>query len=236
MRRANRWIPSGLAALALLLLAAGPAEARERRGGRVPKSGSAHREVTRTGPGGEPRTRTQDSTWQRGDGAWTRDTTHTGPGGRQGTTQVEGQRSGDGWIRSKTSTGPGGRTATTNDELHRTEGGYVRDTTRTGANGGVTTRHAEGSYDPESRTFSKDVTTTLPSGKTLTQDVEVQRTEDGYTRDSVVTGPGGGVTTRESVGTWDPETKTWTRETTTTGPGGQSGATRATTTLGPAGE
>src|SRR5215471_16219381 len=75
--------------------------------------GSVHRETTRTGPNGEPRTRTQDTTWQRGDdGQETRDTTWTGPNGKTATRHTEVQKTAGGHTTHSTTTRPNGRTST----------------------------------------------------------------------------------------------------------------------------
>ena len=134
-----------------LLLAIPEADARERQGRArtgAAKSGHAERTVTRTRPDGTSRTSTHDSTWQRGDGKWTRDTVHTGPGGKQGTTHVEGAKTQDGRVRDVTRTGPGGKTATTHDEIHRTEGGYSRETTHTGPETAASPRAAPPALRP----------------------------------------------------------------------------------------
>ena len=100
-----------LAVLCILALAAPAAQARGRHP-KLPARGSAHREVTRTGPNGNSRTSSADTTWQRGDGAWTRDTVRTGPNGGQSVTHVDGAKTADGFVREKTTTGPNGRSAT----------------------------------------------------------------------------------------------------------------------------
>jgi hypothetical protein len=212
-----------LAGLAAFLLTVPDADARERQGGArmgAGKSGQAERTVTRTRPDGSTRTSKHDSTWQRGDGKYTRDTVHTGPRGK---------------------------TATTHDEVRRTDGGYSRATTHTGPNGGVTTRNATGAYDPASKTWSKDVTTTRPDGRSATTQVNGQRTEVGYTKTTTHTGPQGGVTTRSATGAYDPATKTWTHDAITTRPDGstatshgersrtESGYQQTTTHTGPRG-
>ena len=164
-----------------LLLATPEAGARERQGRArtgAAKSGHAERTVTRTRPDGTSRTSTHESTWQRGDGKWTRDTVHTGPGGKQGTTHVEGATTQDGRVRDVTRTGPDGKTATTHDELHRTEGGYTRETTHTGPNGGVTTRSATGAYDPATKTWTREKVVTRPDGSTSKTEVTTQVTPD----------------------------------------------------------
>ncbi len=221
--------------LVAFLLASPDADARERQGraGKgAPKSGHAERSVTRTRPDGTTRTSTHDSTWQRGGGKYSRDTVHTGPGGKQGTTHVEGAKTRDGRVRDVTRTGPGGKTATTHDEVQRTEDGYTKTTTHTGPQGGVTTRNATGAYDPATKTWTHDATTTRPDGSTATSHGERTRTEDGYQRTTTHTGPQG-TTTVEGQGTWDPATKTWTREKVVTRPDGSTSKTEVTTQVTP---
>jgi len=233
--RCSRIASLALACLVACLLAAPEADARARQarvGKSAPKSGHAERTVTRTGPDGSSRTSSHDSSWQRGDGQWSRDTVHTGPGGKQGTTHVEGAKTQDGVVRDVTRTGPGGKTATTHDEVHRTDAGYTRETTHTGPNGGVSTRNATGSYDPETKTWSKDVSKTHPDGSTATKQVNGQRTEDGYTKTTTHTGPQG-TTTVQGQGSWDPVTKTWTREKVVTRPDGSVSKTDVTTQVTP---
>jgi len=170
-----------LACLVALLLATPDSDARERQGrARMgsAKSGQAQRTVTRTGPDGTARTSTHDSTWQRGGGKYTRDTVHTGPGGKQGTTHVEAAKTSDGRVRDVTRTGPGGKTSTTHDEVHRTDTGYSRETTHTGPNGGVTTRNATGSYDPATKTWTREKLVTRPDGSTSKTEVTTQVTPD----------------------------------------------------------
>jgi hypothetical protein len=219
-----------LSCLVALLLAASGADARERQ--QRAKSGQVHRSVTRTGADGTSGTSTHDTTWQRGGGKYSRDTVHTGPGGKQATTHVEGAKTQDGRVRDVTRTGPGGKTSTTHDELHRTESGYTRETTHTGPNGGVTTRSATGSYDAETKTWTRDATTTRSDGSTATSHSERTRTEDGYQRSATHTGPQG-TTSVEGQGTWDPETKTWTREKLVTRPDGSTSKTEVTTQFTP---
>jgi len=231
----SRFASLSLACLVGFLLVAPEADARSRQARArqgAPKSGHAERTVTRTGPDGSSRTSTHDSSWQRGDGQWSRDTVHTGPGGKQGTTHVEGAKTQDGRVRDVTRTGPGGKQATTHDEVHRTEGGYTRETTHTGPNGGVTTRNATGAFDPETKTWTHDATTTRPDGSTATSHGERTRTEDGYQRTTTHTGPQG-TTTVEGQGSWDPVSKTWSREKVVTRPDGSTSKTDVTTQVTP---
>lgn len=233
--RLSRSATLALTALVALLLAAPEADAGQRRARArksAPKSGQAERTLTRTAPDGSLRTSSQKSTWQRGDGKWSRDSMHTGPGGKQGTTHVDGAKTEDGRVRDVTRTGPGGKTATTHDELQRTDGGYTRQTTHTGPNGGVTARDVTGSYDPATKSWTKDASVTRPDGSTATTQTSGQRSENGYARHSTHTGPQG-TTTVDGQGTWDPVTKTWTRQQVVTRPDGSTSKTDVTTQVTP---
>jgi len=171
-----------LCALAATLIATGSlpdqADARTRRGKGRPaasqqeRSGSVHRETTRTGPGGETRTRQKDTTWQRGNGQATRDTT---------------------W------TGANGKTATRHSEAQRTETGHTSHSTYTGPNGKTATRDATVVRDREAGTRAKDVTWTGPEGRTATRHTEAQKVEDGVERSTTVTRPDGSTTTRSTT-------------------------------------
>ena len=177
--RCSRFVSFTFAFLVACLLVAPAADARARQARArqsAPKSGHSERTVTRTGPDGPPRTSSHDSSWQRGDGKWSRDTLHTGPGGKQGAIHVEGAKTEDGRVRDVTRTGPAGATATTHDEVHRTDAGYTRQTTHTGPNGGVSTRNASGAYDPETKTWTREAVVTRPDGSTQKTDVTTQVT------------------------------------------------------------
>ena len=150
--RFSRFGSLTLACLVAFLLAASTADARSRHArGRqgAPKSGHAERTVTRTGPDGAARTSSHESTWQRGDGQWSRDTVHTGPGGKQATTHVEAAK---------------------------TEDGHVRDATHTGPQGGVTTVEGQGTWDPATKTWTREKVVTRPNGSTSKIDVSKQVT------------------------------------------------------------
>ena len=129
--------------LCLLALSAG-AGPLERASSDSPKSGEVDRTVTRTGPDGTSRTSTGKTTWKRGGGHWTRDTVHTGPNGKQSTTHVDGQK---------------------------TDNGYTREATHTGPNGGVTTSQGQGTWDPATKTWTRDRVVTHPNGSTSSTQV-----------------------------------------------------------------
>lgn len=158
-------------ALAFVAPAADAGQRRARAHKGAPKSGHAERTVTRTRPDGTSRTSQHDTTWQRGDGQWSRDTVHTGPNGQQGTTHVEGAKTENGRVRDVTRTGPGGKTSTTHDEVQRTEDGYTKTSTHTGPNGGVTTAEGQGTWDPATGTWTRETVVTRPNGTTTTTEV-----------------------------------------------------------------
>jgi len=87
----TRRLPLVLSTLACVALAASVAGAREPRGGGS-RAGSAHSELTRTGPNGQSRTWQRDTTWQRGGGVYDRHTTLTGPAGATRTKDVHMER------------------------------------------------------------------------------------------------------------------------------------------------
>jgi hypothetical protein len=60
--------------------------------------------------------------------------------------------------------GPEGQTATRHDETQRTEGGYTRSSTATNAQGQTTTRNATATYDPATKTWTKDVSVNRGEG------------------------------------------------------------------------
>lgn len=116
------------------------------------------RDVAWTGPDGQQATR-QDVTRRTADG-YTRDSVVTGPGGQQATRNavVVNDREAGTRTRSVVATSPEGGQRTVEDQLQRTETGYARSTLVTNPNGSVNTRAVDASYDPETRTWSKEVT------------------------------------------------------------------------------
>ena len=94
-----------------------------------------------------------------------------------------------------------------------------RRTTRTGTNGRTATREMRRDVDRENQSVRTQRRATGPNGRTATSDSVLQRTDDGFTRDTVVTGPNGRTATRNSDVSYDPETGL-SRERVTTGPNG----------------
>jgi len=127
-----------------LMLAAVSADAAGVRGraGGVQRANSTHHvESQRTANG-----HTRHDDWTNGNGKTaTRDATVVNDRGT-------GTRTRDVELR-----GPNGKTATREDVTQRTADGYTRETVRTNANGGTTTRDVNATYNPATKTFTKDV-------------------------------------------------------------------------------
>lgn len=120
-------------------------------------AGTRTRDVLWTGPNGQTATR-QDVTTKTENG-YTRDSTFTNPQGKTTTREAEVVRDREAGTRTRdvTTTLPDGRTRTLNDVTQRTENGYTRDTTITNPNGGTVQRDVTATYDPATKTWTKDV-------------------------------------------------------------------------------
>lgn len=105
---------------------------------------------------------------------------------------------------------------TRHTEVHRTDNGHTRTDTWTGENGKSATRQAEVVNDRASQTRTRDVQWTGPNGQQATRTDVTQRTGNGYTRESTVTGPKGGTVERDVVATRDRQSGTWVKDVTVT--------------------
>ncbi|MEO0615848.1 MAG: hypothetical protein AAFY69_06900 [Pseudomonadota bacterium] len=94
-----------------------------------------------------------------------------------------------------------------------------RRTTRTGRNGNTATREARRTVDGDNQTVRTERRATGPNGRSATSDSTLSRTENGYNRDSTVTGPDGRTANRNTDVSYDSETGV-TRDRVTTGPDG----------------
>jgi hypothetical protein len=101
---------------------------------------------------------------------------------------------------------------TRHTERTRTDTGHVRRDTWTGANGRTATRDATVVNDRESRTRTRDATTTLPDGRTRSMNDVVTRKDSGYGRDTTITNPNGSTLQRDVTAARDASTGTWTRD------------------------
>lgn len=102
---------------------------------------------------------------------------------------------------------------TRHTQVNRTANGYTRTDTWTGDKG-TATRNAEVVNDRARQTRTRNVEWTGPQGQQAHRTDVTQRTDDGYTRNSVATGPNGGTATRNVVATRDPASGTWTKDVT----------------------
>lgn len=89
----------------------------------------------------------------------TRDVTWSGPDGQQATRNAVVVNDRDAGTRSRNvvATGPNGGQRTIDDRWQRTESGYTRSTVVTNPTGAVNTRDVGASYDPETKTWTKEV-------------------------------------------------------------------------------
>jgi hypothetical protein len=191
----------GLSGLMVLTLAAASADAAgpARRAGaaRAPRGDYTHHvQGTRTANG-----HTRQDAWTNAKGKTaTRDAT------------VVNDRESGTRTRDVNWQGPNGKTATREDVTQRTADGYTRDSTVTGPNGKTATRDATVVRDKDAGTVSRDVVSTGPNGKTRTVNDDVQRTDDGYTRETVRTNANGGTLSRDVTAMYDPATKTFSKD------------------------
>lgn len=120
-------------------------------------NGVRTREVTATGPNGKTGTRVDTTT--RTDDGYNRSSVITGPDGKTATRDADVSFDKDAGTRTRevTTTGPNGAVRTVDDVTTRTDGGYNRETVVTNPNGGTVTREATGSYDAETKTWTKSV-------------------------------------------------------------------------------
>ncbi len=122
------------------------------------RSGSGYnRSTTFNGPQGNSATRETSVT--RTESGINRATTTTGPQGNTMTREANSQWNPETktWTKRSNTTGSGGQTATRETSVSRTESGVNRSTTTTGPQGNTMTRDANGQWDPETKTWSKNV-------------------------------------------------------------------------------
>ena len=120
-------------------------------------AGTRTRDVVATGPNGKTAAR-QDVT-QRTENGYTRDSAVTGPNGKTATRNATVARDKEAGTVSRevVATGPNGGVRTIDDNAQRTEDGFTRSTVVTNPNGSSATRDVTGSYDPTTKTVTKDV-------------------------------------------------------------------------------
>jgi hypothetical protein len=177
----------GTLAIAALLTTSATALARDNQ---RPRGASAQR-VT------QPHTRTTER--QRTETGHTRTDTLTGENGQSATREavVTNDKDAGTLTRNVDYTGPNGNTASVDSVRTKTEDGFTRSTTVTNAQGETATRDLTVTRDKEAGTVTRDAEYTTFDGRTGSKADVVQRTDDGYTRNTARTLPSGEVHTRD---------------------------------------
>jgi hypothetical protein len=165
----------GTLGLVVMLTAGSTAAAREAQHQR-----GAHAQRT-----AQPHTRTTER--QRTDTGHTRTDTWTGADGRTATRDavVTNDREAGTRTRDVDYTGPNGKTASVDSVRTKTDDGFTRSTTVTNPQGETATRDLSVSRDKEAGTVTREANYTTFDGRQGSMSDVVQRTEDGYTRDTL---------------------------------------------------
>jgi hypothetical protein len=88
-----------------------------------------------------------------------------------------------------------------------------------------------GGLSGDAQAYKRKSTATGSGGKTVTQDVEANKTGSGYNRTSTTTGPNNKSVSKDATGSWDSSTNTWNKDKTVTGPKGKSKSWDKSTTI-----
>lgn len=185
----------GTLATALLLTMAGDVLARDnvrQRAANPPRNAVPH-------------TRTVER--QRTENGHSRTDTWTGPDGRTATRDavVTNDREAGTRTRNVDYTGPDGRTRSVDSVTTKTEDGIDRQTTVTNARGETATRNVDVLRNEETGTTTRETNYTTFDGKEGSKTDVIQRTDDGYTRDTTRTLPNGATHTRNVEVSCNPD-------------------------------
>lgn len=144
----------------------------------------------------QPHTRTTER--QRTENGHTRTDTWTGENGRTATRDatVTNDREAGTRTRNVDYTGPNGGTTSVDSVRTKTEDGFTRSTTVTNPQGETATRDLTVSRDKDAGTVTREANYTTFDGRQGSMSDVIQRTEDGYTRDTARTLPNGTTHTR----------------------------------------
>ena len=112
------------------------------------------------------------------------------------TRTTERQRTDTGHTRTDTWTGANGRTASRDAVRTKTDDGFTRNTTATNAQGQAAERDLTVSRNPETGTVTRETNYSTFDGRQGSKSDVIQRTEDGFTRDTARTTPTGETHTR----------------------------------------
>jgi hypothetical protein len=176
----------GTAGIAALLAMSGTALARDgqrQRGAHTPRAA-------------QPHTRTTER--QRTETGHTRTDTWSGPEGKTATREavITNDREAGTRTREVDYTGPNGGTASVDSVRTRTEDGFTRSTTVTNPKGETATRELSVSRDKEAGLITRESNYTTFDGREGSKSDVIQRTEEGFSRDTTRTLPNGETHTR----------------------------------------
>ena len=176
----------GTLGLVAMLAAGSTAAAREAK----------HQRGTHAQRASQPHTRTTER--QRTDNGHTRTDTWTGADGRSATRDavVTNDREAGTRTRNVDYTGPNGNTGSVDSVRTRTDDGFTRSTTVTNGQGETATRDLTVARDKEAGTVTREANYTTFDRRQGSMSDVVQRTDDGYTRDTSRTLPNGTTQTR----------------------------------------
>ncbi len=177
----------GALGLVMLLTAGGTANARDaqrQRGAHPPRATQPH---------------TRTTVRQRTENGHTRTDTWTGANGNTATRDavVTNDREAGTRTRNVDYTGPNGGTTSVDSVRTRTDDGFTRSTTITNPQGETATRDLTVSRDKEAGSVTREANYTTLDGREGSMTDVIQRTDDGYTRDTARTLPNGTTHTRD---------------------------------------
>jgi len=180
-----------LAIATLLVATSGSALARDRQG-----SGAARQRAANTPRATQPHTRTTER--QRTENGHTRSGTWISADGKTATRDAVVTNDPEAGTRTREVdyTGPDGNTASRDTVRTKTEDGFTRSTTATNKDGETATRDLTVSRDKDAGTVNRESNYTTFDGREGAKSDVIQRTDDGYSRDTVRTLPDGETHTR----------------------------------------
>ena len=176
----------GTLALVMLVSASGATQARDAqraRGANAPRTT-------------QPHTRTTER--QRTESGHTRSDTWTGANGKTATRDavVTNDRDAGTRTRNVDYTGPNGNTASVDSVRTKTDDGFTRSTTVTNPQGETATRDLTVSRNEEAGTITRSADYSTFDGREGSKTDVIQRTENGFSRDTARTLPNGEMHTR----------------------------------------
>lgn len=162
--------------------------------------------------GAQPHTRTTER--QRTDNGHRRTDTWTGANGRTAKrdARVSNDRAAGTRTREVDYTGPNGGTGSVDSVRTRTDDGFTRSTTATNAEGKTATRDLTVSRDKDAVTVTRQSDYSTFDGREGSKTDVIQRTDDGYSRDTVRTLPSGETHSRSVDVSCDKDARTCVKQ------------------------